>query len=229
MDLVNPFEEVVVFGKSYPVAEPVPGATPVKALLPTGRHVSHENALTHVHNGKGGGGPATRLERYTGPSHGGRTKLFHQGSRKSGPAKGLEHTRHTSRGFKPGPFKKAFEEVDKGFLGFGGRAARKAQVARGLSMAAGEGPGKPAAARYVGRHRPESVNAQRVSRGLQMAAGQKGTMPLTGRTGTSVIAPTRRDSMWGAKAKAPIGSKYLVTSRGEREAIDNRLGRGRAA
>jgi hypothetical protein len=58
--LVDPFAEVVVFGKAYPVAWPPPGATSVKALLPTGRHVSHANALLHVRNSRGGGGKATK-------------------------------------------------------------------------------------------------------------------------------------------------------------------------
>src|SRR5690242_15589057 len=61
--LVNPFEEVVAFGKAYPVALPVPRATRVRALLPTGGHVSHANDLKVIRrNGKGG--PATKLERY---------------------------------------------------------------------------------------------------------------------------------------------------------------------
>jgi hypothetical protein len=78
LNLVDPFAEVVVFGKAYPVAWPPPGATSVKALLPTGRHVSHANALLHVRNSRGGGGKATRLEHYTGKKSGGRaTSLVH--------------------------------------------------------------------------------------------------------------------------------------------------------
>lgn len=62
--LVNPFEEVVVFGKAYPVALPVSGSTRLRALVPTGAHVSHDNKLTHV---RGGGPTITRqqLQRYT--------------------------------------------------------------------------------------------------------------------------------------------------------------------
>lgn len=65
-NLINPFEEVVVFGKAYPVALPVSHATTIRALVPTGGHVGHGNALKHVHNSSGGGGRATKLERYTG-------------------------------------------------------------------------------------------------------------------------------------------------------------------
>lgn len=67
-NLVNPYEEVVVFGKAYPVALPVPRSTTIRALVPTGSHVGHGNALVHVRNSKGGGGRATKLERYTGSS-----------------------------------------------------------------------------------------------------------------------------------------------------------------
>jgi len=67
-NLVNPYEEVVVFGKAYPVALPVPRSTTIRALVPTGSHVGHGNALKHVRNSKGGGGRATALERYTGSS-----------------------------------------------------------------------------------------------------------------------------------------------------------------
>lgn len=65
MQLVNPYEETVVFGKAYPVAWPPPGATRIRALVPTGSHVGHANAL-HIAHGKGShGGPATKLERYS--------------------------------------------------------------------------------------------------------------------------------------------------------------------
>lgn len=64
MDLINPFEEVVVFGKAYPVAWPVASATQLKALVPTGKHVGHGLRLSHTRIA-GGGGKATRLERYT--------------------------------------------------------------------------------------------------------------------------------------------------------------------
>lgn len=66
MDLIDPTEETVVFGKAYPVAWPPPGSTPLRALVPTGAHVGHGNALKVVHNRRGGGGRASRLERYTG-------------------------------------------------------------------------------------------------------------------------------------------------------------------
>ena len=62
--LVNPFEEVVAFGKAYPVALPVARAVRVRALLPTGGHVSHANDLK-VYRGRRSGGPATKLEHYS--------------------------------------------------------------------------------------------------------------------------------------------------------------------
>lgn len=65
MYMVNPFEETVVFGKAYPVAWPPPSSTRIRALLPTGAHIGHANALHVVHSSAHSGGPATRLERYT--------------------------------------------------------------------------------------------------------------------------------------------------------------------
>ncbi|HEY5787496.1 MAG TPA: hypothetical protein VIT65_22250 [Microlunatus sp.] len=86
LDLVDPFAEVVVFGKAYPVAWPPSSAKSVKALVPTGRHVSHANALHHTRNSGGGGGKATRLERYTGKKSGGKaTSLLHVSKLEPGP------------------------------------------------------------------------------------------------------------------------------------------------
>jgi hypothetical protein len=196
MDLVNPFEEVVVFGKAYPVAWPAQGASGVKALLPTGRHVAHGNDLKHVHNSRGSGGPATRLEHYRNSKGGGgrASRLVHHGSRKSGQPKALERTHHTPRGFRTGPFKKAFDEVtiEKGLFNFGRKAKRAAQVKRSLSMAAG--------------------GEQQTARGLQMAANQKGVMPRTGRTGENVVAPSRYGQMTG-EPRGEIGSRLPLTSR----------------
>lgn len=64
---VNPFEEVVAFGKAYPRSV-VHGTDVqrVRALVPTGRNVGHANALTHVKRKAKVSGRATRLERYTG-------------------------------------------------------------------------------------------------------------------------------------------------------------------
>lgn len=62
--LVNPFEEVVAFGKAYPVALPVQRAVRVRALLPTGAHVSHVNDL-HVIRHSGHGGRRAGLEHYS--------------------------------------------------------------------------------------------------------------------------------------------------------------------
>jgi hypothetical protein len=67
MSLVNPFEQVVVFGKAYSLpADPASGTNVrvVSALKPTGRSVGTANNLVHVSNSKGRGGP-TRLERFT--------------------------------------------------------------------------------------------------------------------------------------------------------------------
>ena len=62
MQLVNPFEEVVVFGKAYDLMS---GSAPVavRALVPTGGHVGTANDLKVVRR-NGGGGPATKLEIY---------------------------------------------------------------------------------------------------------------------------------------------------------------------
>lgn len=64
-DLINPFEEFVAFGKAYPIAWPPQGAKVLTALVPTGKHVSHANDLSVTRNSSGGGGRATKLERYT--------------------------------------------------------------------------------------------------------------------------------------------------------------------
>jgi hypothetical protein len=71
LDLVDPFNETVVFGKAhrssdgtYRRAWPPAGATSVSSLLPTGRHVSHANALVHVKGKKTKGRNANNLEVY---------------------------------------------------------------------------------------------------------------------------------------------------------------------
>lgn len=65
MTLVNPFEEVVVFGKAHHLASSFGTDVRVlRALVPTGGHVADANRLTHV-SGPNSGGPATALERYT--------------------------------------------------------------------------------------------------------------------------------------------------------------------
>jgi hypothetical protein len=91
MDLINPFEEVVVFGKALPL-EPM-SSTPLRALVPTGKHVGHANRLVRV-TGRASGGKATRLERYTN-GHGG------------GKATRLERYTTSPHGLKQGPFGKA--------------------------------------------------------------------------------------------------------------------------
>ena len=90
LDLINPFEEVVIVGKRYRIAVPPQSSQVISARTPTGRHVSHANALKVVHNSKGGGGKATRLERYT-PRKGGKLGVGHRKATllKVGKAAGL--------------------------------------------------------------------------------------------------------------------------------------------
>lgn len=79
-NLIDPFSEVVAFGKAYPVAVPVPGSVHIATLIPTGRHVGSANNLLRVRNSGGGGGPATALERYTTKVKGHRQGPFSKGS-----------------------------------------------------------------------------------------------------------------------------------------------------
>ena len=106
MDLINPFEDVVVFGKAYRNVWPVESAQTIAAIVPTGRHVSHANDLSVTRNSRGGGGRATRLEVYRGKK----------------------------RGLRQGPFGKGLDAdpFAKGLFGGGKKAA---QVKRGLEMA----------------------------------------------------------------------------------------------
>ena len=62
MDIINPFEELVVFGKRLPL-EPL-SSTIIGALHPTGKHVGHGQDLGHFRGPKSGG-RAGHLERYT--------------------------------------------------------------------------------------------------------------------------------------------------------------------
>ena len=78
MDLINPFDEVEVFGKAYPVAWPVQSATPVAAVTP--RAKGHGLRLVRVKNSSGGGGKATRLEHYKIKPRGLRQGPFSKGS-----------------------------------------------------------------------------------------------------------------------------------------------------
>lgn len=85
--LINPFEEVIVFGKAYTVVEPIPRSTRIRALVPTGGHVGHGNALGHYR----GGGPAitrTQLQTYNGNGKGLRQGPF---------GKALQSPERTSR------------------------------------------------------------------------------------------------------------------------------------
>lgn len=63
MDLINPFEEPMSFGKA--ATTPPQSSTTIRALVPTGRHVGHGQDLTHVRGPKS---PAsgTLLEHYRG-------------------------------------------------------------------------------------------------------------------------------------------------------------------
>lgn len=89
-NLVNPFEEVVVFGKAYPVALPVPGAKVIRALVPTGSHVGHGNDLKVVRNGKGKGGRRAGLEHYTAKTKGHRMGPFGKAAGGNSVANGLK-------------------------------------------------------------------------------------------------------------------------------------------
>lgn len=61
--------EVVELRKAAPIALPVPSSRPVRALLPTGRHVSHENRYKHVKISPRRR-PTSTLRRYTGVGKG---------------------------------------------------------------------------------------------------------------------------------------------------------------
>ena len=65
--MLNPFEEVVVFGKAYSTLNVTSGTnvSVIRALVPTGGHVGHGNALTVVRNRKGHGGRRPGLEHYS--------------------------------------------------------------------------------------------------------------------------------------------------------------------
>jgi hypothetical protein len=73
MSLVDPFSEVVVFGKAvgrsgdgkYRVVWPPASATSLRSLVPTGRHVGTANNLVHVHGVKTKGRNANSLEHYS--------------------------------------------------------------------------------------------------------------------------------------------------------------------
>lgn len=80
--LINPYEEVVVFGKA--VALPVPSAVRIRTPnLNSGSHRGNALALVRIRNARGGGGPATALEHYTTSTKGGRQGPFgHKGNSK---------------------------------------------------------------------------------------------------------------------------------------------------
>ena len=108
MQLVNPFEEVVLFGKKLSM-EPE-SSTTIGALRPTGKHVGHANDLVRV-RGKASGGKATRLERYTTSPKGLKQGPFTTAS------VGLRQGPFTTnpKGFESGPFKKGLDsEINKG-------------------------------------------------------------------------------------------------------------------
>jgi hypothetical protein len=65
VDLVNPFEEIVVFGKAHSYDLMYGG--PPRAVTITRRPGTRGTGLRlkHVHNSAGKGGPATRLQHYS--------------------------------------------------------------------------------------------------------------------------------------------------------------------
>lgn len=102
MDIINPFEELVVFGKKLPL-EPQ-SSTVIAALRPTGRHLGHGGDLTHV-RGKASGGKQPQIERYTTSPKG-----LHEGPFKGSvkqPRTRLLAVRGSGKGFRTGPFGKA--------------------------------------------------------------------------------------------------------------------------
>lgn len=76
MDIINPFEELVVFGKKLPL-EPV-SSTRIGALLRTGKHLGHGQDLGHFRGTKSGG-RAGHLERYTTSPRGLKSGPFKKG------------------------------------------------------------------------------------------------------------------------------------------------------
>lgn len=104
MDIINPFEEIVVFGKRLPM-EPQ-SSTRLRALKPTGKHLGHGLDLTHV-RGRASGGRATKLERYTTSPKGLRQGPFSGSSLKNGSK--LLEVKGTGKGYRTGPFGKADE------------------------------------------------------------------------------------------------------------------------
>jgi hypothetical protein len=115
MDIINPFEELVVFGKAFPL-EPT-GSTALAALRPTGRHLGHGGDLTYV-RGKASGGKQPQIERYTTSPKGLREGPFH-GTVKQPRTKVLRVT-GSGKGFRTGPFGKAFTAAPSRALNRGG-------------------------------------------------------------------------------------------------------------
>jgi hypothetical protein len=112
MELYDPFEQI---SKNYGRGIESPKVRIIAALMPTGRHVGNANALHHTHNSRGGGGPATKLERYHHKSSG----SVHKGMVfQDGMSKGLRSA------FKAG-FDPALRGPAKGAAGRLGGAARK--------------------------------------------------------------------------------------------------------
>lgn len=138
MDIVNPFEELVVFGKKLPL-EPV-SSTIIGALRPTGRHLGHANDLGHFTGGTQGG-PATRLERYTTSPKGLRQGPFKGSVSQPKTKLVVVQGKGPGKGFRPGPFGKADEPKRKSAQGM--RSAGST-VMTGVGMGAGMAGGERA-------------------------------------------------------------------------------------
>jgi len=67
--LINPFEQVVVFGKAYDVSFFPQSSTRIRALVPTGAHVGHGQKLGH-YRGKNTSPRTNVLRHYTGHGKG---------------------------------------------------------------------------------------------------------------------------------------------------------------
>jgi hypothetical protein len=104
---------MVIVGKRYKIAVPPQTSHVISARTPTGSHVSHANALKVVHNSKGGGGKATRLERYT-PRKGGKMGVGHR------KATLLQVGKSVERGLEMVEGAKKVTRVPKGESGYHG-------------------------------------------------------------------------------------------------------------
>lgn len=132
MNIINPFEEIVVFGKKLPL-EPM-SSTRIRALKPTGKHLGHGLDLTHV-RGRASGGRATKLERYTTTPKGLRQGPFSGSSLKNGSK--LVEVKGSGKGYRTGPFGKSVFTQAPEVARILAQKPGKPSTSRGLGMIAG--------------------------------------------------------------------------------------------